>query len=48
MKGILVTMQSQPDLPKIILALDAVGGFAHFLDCRQQQTGHHEENGDHH
>jgi hypothetical protein len=34
-------MQSQPDLAKIILALEAAGGFARLLDGRQQQTGRH-------
>jgi hypothetical protein len=41
-------MQSQSDLPKVVLALDAAGGFSHLLNRRQQHTGQHQHNGDDH
>jgi hypothetical protein len=41
-------MQGQPDLAQIVLALCAAGRFAHFLDCRQKQTGRDQQDGDHH
>jgi hypothetical protein len=41
-------MKSQSDLPKVVLALEAAGGFAHLLDRRQQHAGHNQQNGDHH
>jgi hypothetical protein len=41
-------MNGQADLLEIVGTLDAVGGFADFLDRRQQQSNQDANDGNHH
>jgi hypothetical protein len=44
----MVIVQREADLPEMVLTLDAVAGFADFLDRRQQQGDQDADNGNHH
>jgi hypothetical protein len=46
--GIVGVVQLRSDLLKVVLALDAVGGFPNLLNGRQQQTNQGAEDGDDH
>src|SRR5262249_55960704 len=45
---VVVVMEGQTNLLQVVLATEAVGRFAYFLDSRQKQSDENADNGDHH